>query len=175
MKGVAFAAVKREMRRADTRSILLLILSERGGLLAPNNSLSQPMPKRLLLSFLLLCSLTSVALAEKNTVVLHPGDTAYVRFDVNGKKIRVGKVSKEPDDAAQVVFVFDAEAKNFFRTLRVENKFSRDLTYKAEMRSVSRNHQMRGKPTPVVAGKLAFDTYPIVVEELALFDFKLED
>jgi hypothetical protein len=33
---------------------------------------------------------------------------------------------------------------------------------------------MRGKPTPVVGGKVAFDDYPYFIEELACFDFKLE-
>ncbi len=131
--------------------------------------------KRLLLALVFFASFCSAARAEKNTILIHPGETVYARFDVNGKKIRLGKFSKEPDDSAQVVFVFEKELKGLFRTLQVENKFPRDLVYKLEMRSLSQNHQMRAHPTPVVAGKMAFDTYPAVVEELALYDFKLED
>lgn len=131
--------------------------------------------KRFLLSVLLLCSLTSLAMAaDKNTALLHPGETVYVRFETNGKKIKFLSASKEKDEAAQVIFTFDKELKGGMRTLKVENKFPSDLVYKVELRQLSQNHQARSKPTPVVGGKVAFDDYPFFVEELACFDFKLE-
>lgn len=129
--------------------------------------------KRFLLSLFLLSLLSPLALAEKNTVILHPGDTVYVRFDVKGKKIRLAGTSKEKDDAAQVIFTFSSEVVAYSRQVKVENKFPQDLDYKLEMRSTKLNHQRRAKPTPVVGGKVAFDTYPMGVDELALFDFEL--
>ncbi len=43
--------------------------------------------KRFLLGLLLLASLTSLAVAaEKNTALIHPGDTVYVRFETQGKR-----------------------------------------------------------------------------------------
>jgi hypothetical protein len=131
--------------------------------------------KRFLLSVLLLCSITSLAVAaEKNTALIHPGETVYVKFETQGKKIKFLSASKEKDEAAQVILTFDNEMKSGMRTLKVENKFPADLVYKIELRQLSQNHQARGKPTPVVGGKVAFDEYPYFVEELACFDFKLE-
>ena len=132
---------------------------------------------RFLLSLLLLCSLTSLAsAADKNTALVHPGETIYVRFETQGKKIKFLSASKEKDEAAQVILTFDKDPKRDtgIRTLKVENKFTPDLVYKVEMRQLTQDHQERGKPTPVVGGKVAFDEYPWVVEELACFDFQLE-
>lgn len=162
------------MRRGDTGSILLLIMSDT----TPSYGLTYCLDlimKRFLLSLLVLCSLTSLALAaEKNTAVLRPGDTVYVRFETEGKKIKFLSASKEQDEQAQVIITFPRELTGIMRTLKVENKFPRDLVYKAEMRTLSPRHQARAKPTPVVAGKVAFDEYPPIVEEIACFDFKLE-
>ncbi len=131
--------------------------------------------KRYLLWLFFLGTLTSLAVAsDKNTALIHPGETVYVRFESQGKKIKFVSTSKERDDAAQVIFTFAKEFKGVMRVLKVENKFPRDLVYKVEMRSLSQHHEMRGQPSPVVAGKVAFDEYPPVVEELACFDFKLE-
>ena len=129
---------------------------------------------RFLLSLLALASLTTLAYADKNTVLLHPGDTVYARFDLKGTKIKMIHAGPEKDDAAQVILSWNKVAKDGYRTLKVENKFNDDLVYKVEMRSLSQNHQMRVPSTPVVAGKVGFDNYPPLVEELALFDFKLE-
>ena len=129
--------------------------------------------KRFLLSFLVLAALTTLAHAEKS-VVMHPGDTMYLRFDVKGTKIKLAHAGPEKDDAAQVTFAFSKEPKEYVRTMKVENKFSNDFVYKIEVRSLSLNHQMRVPSSPVVANKVAFDTYPMGVEEVALFDFKLE-
>ena len=131
--------------------------------------------KRFLLSLFLLSSLTSLAMAgDKNTVLIHPGETVYVRFETQGKKIKFVSASKEKDDAAQVIFTWSKEVKAMNRSLKVENKFPNDLVYKVEMRSLTAHHEMRGQPTPVVGGKVGFDDYPFIVEELACFDFKLE-
>lgn len=95
-------------------------------------------------------------------------------LSVREKKIQLVKTSKEQDDQAQVIFTFDKAVTNGVRTLKVENKFPNDLIYKAEMRSLTLKHERRVNPTPVVGGKVAFDPYPSVVEELAFFDFKAE-
>ena len=129
--------------------------------------------KRFLLSCLALAALTTLAYADKS-VVMHPGDTIYARFDVKGTKIKLAHAGPEKDDAAQVIFSLGKDVKEFARTMKVENKFSNDFVYKVEIRSLSLNHQMRVPSSPVVAHKVSFDTYPVGVEEVALFDFKLE-
>jgi len=129
--------------------------------------------KRFFLSLCAFAALTTFSYADKNSVVIHPGETIYARFELKGKKVRLVQTGKEKDDAAQVVFIFDKELTNGMRTLKVENKFPNDLIYKAEMRSLSLKHERRVTPTPVVGGKVAFDPYPPVVEQLAFFDFKV--
>ncbi len=131
--------------------------------------------KRFLFSLLLLCSLTALAsAAEKNTALIHPGETVYVRFELQGKKMKFVKASTEKDEAAQVIFTWAKELKGLSRQLKVENKFANDLVYKVEIRSLTQHHEARFNPSPVVAGKVGFDDYPVFVEEIAAFDFKLE-
>ena len=130
--------------------------------------------KRFLLSLFALSALTTFAFAEKSTVLIHPGETVYARFEVKGKKIRLTKSGKEKDEGAQVIFTFDKELTKGMRTLKIENKFPNDLIYQAEMRSLSLKHERRVTTTPVVGGKVGFDPYPPMVEELAFFDFKAE-
>jgi hypothetical protein len=112
--------------------------------------------------------------ADKNQVLLHPGEVAYVRFETTGKKIRVEKVGPEKDDAAQLVVSFAKEMKDGARQLKVENKFPRDLMYKAEMRSRSAKREARVPTSPVVANKMSVESYPYMVDEIALYDFRLE-
>lgn len=147
-----------------------MILSECGGFLLPFIFCM----KRFLIALFAFAALTTLSFADKNTIIVHPGDTVYARFEGKGKKIHLVHQGAEKDDAAQVIFSFSKEAKKGVRTLTVENKFPNDLVYKAEMRSLSLNHQQRVPTTPVVGNKMAFDTYPPGVEEIALFDFKLE-
>ena len=100
--------------------------------------------KRFLLAFFALSALTSFAFAEKGTVLIHPGETIYARFEVKGKKIQLVNASKEKDEGAQVIFTFAQEVAKGMRTLKVENRFPNDLLYKAEMRSLSLKHERRG-------------------------------
>lgn len=131
--------------------------------------------KRLLLSLLALCALTVVAsAADKDTVKVRPGETVYVQFEKSGKRMKLVNWSTEPNESAQVIATFEQEARGPLRRLKMENKFPQDLVYKCELRSVTMKLTQRGRPTPVVGGKVAFDEYPSTVEELALFDFKLQ-
>jgi hypothetical protein len=130
--------------------------------------------KRFLLAHFALSTLTTFAFAEKSTVLIHPGETVYARFEVKGKKIRLIKSGKEKDDQAQVIYTFDKELTKGMRMLKIENKFANDLIYQAEMRSLTLKHERRVTATPVVGGKVGFDPYPPMVEELAFFDFKAE-
>lgn len=126
-----------------------------------------------LLSLLLLIAVP--AFADKNTITIHPGETVYARFEVSGRKITLTSASTEKNESAQVVMTFDQEIqKTGFRRLKIENKFPKDLVYKAEMRSIAGKHSARFKTTPIVGGKVGFDEYPPIVDEVAAYDFKLE-
>ncbi|MND01859.1 hypothetical protein D3C83_210240 [compost metagenome] len=73
-----------------------------------------------------------------------------------------------------MIFSLLPDEKKPVLTLKVESQLPRDLVYKAEMRSLTRKQRFPGQTSPVVAGKMAFETFPKEMEELAVFDFKLE-
>ena len=131
---------------------------------------------RLLLAVFLVTALTLPALAKEkaNTVLIHPGETVYARFETKGKKMKLVSTSKVLDESAQVVLSFRADATKPGNILTVENKFPRALFYSAEIRSLTRKLHFPLRTSPVVAGKLAFENVPKEVEELAAFEFKLE-
>lgn len=110
--------------------------------------------------------------ADKLTdVVMKPGETLYLRFDAQPKKLRLLSISREPDPAAQAIFTLTKdETKNQLK-LRVDNKLSRDLKFRAEIRSKTLRLRTPLQVVPVVAGKVGYETMPSAVEELAAFDF----
>jgi hypothetical protein len=129
--------------------------------------------------FLALCSLLTLlplalGAASKTTVVLHPGDVLYARFENTGKKIRLAGVNKEADAQAQAVFSLLRSEDGTALTLKIENRFDRDLVYKAELRSLTIQRETQARVAPVVAGKLGFETFPSLVEEVVLYDFRLQ-
>lgn len=134
--------------------------------------------KRLLFAAIFLSSLLLPvsAWSKANTVLIHPGETIYARFETKGKKLKLTSYSKEKDENASVIFSFGPDAKQptLLFSLKVENKLPHDLIYKMEMRALKRNLQMIIPVSPVVAGKVAFENYPILVDELAAYDFQLE-
>ena len=132
--------------------------------------------KRLFLALFFLAALIlPLSASEKaNTVLIHPGETVYARFETKGKKLKLVKYSKEKDEAAQVIFTIETDAKKPLYNLKVENKLPLTLLYKAEARSIKRNLQFETPMTPVVAGKVSFEIFPTVLEELATYGFELE-
>jgi len=133
--------------------------------------------KRFFTALLLLACLSpwAHAAASLSTLTVRLNETVYARFEVSAKKIKLVNLSKEPDPGAQVVFSFqkDPDPKKTAHLLKVENRFSSDLVYQAEMRSVTLKQQFRAPVTPVVAGKVAYENFPTQVEEISAFDFKL--
>lgn len=133
--------------------------------------------KRLLLAVFFLASLLlpSTAAEKANTVLIHPGETIYARFEPIGKKIRLVSYTKEKNEGAQIILTLGPDAKKpEFFSLKVENKFPQDLTYRLEMRSLTLKKKMNVPVTPVVTGKVAFELFPPQAEELALSGFQLE-
>jgi hypothetical protein len=118
--------------------------------------------------------LTAHAGEKANTVLIHPGEVVYVRFEVKGKKIKLASSTKVKDEGAQVIFTLLPDEKKGGYGLKVENKFSQDLRYRAEMRSLTRKMKFTVTMTPVVGGKLALESFPKEVEEVAAYEFRLE-
>src|SRR5689334_16926416 len=132
--------------------------------------------KRLLLAAFSLVTLVLPANASEkaNTVLIHPGETVYARFETKGKKLKLVSYSKEKDEAAQVIFTMAPDAKKPLYNLKVENKLPLTLLYNGEARSLKRNLKFDSPMTPVVAGKVSFEVFPKVLEELAAYGFQLE-
>ncbi len=132
--------------------------------------------KRLVLAVFFLSALLRPASASEkaNTVLIHPGEKVYARFETKGKKLKLVSYSKEKDEAAQVIFTMEPDAKKPLYNLKVENKLPLTLLYKAEARSLKRNLQFDSPMSPVVAGKVAFENFPTMLEELAAYGFELE-
>ena len=132
--------------------------------------------KRLLLAVFFLATqfLPANASEKANTVLIHPSETVYARFETKGKKLKLVSTSKEKDEAAQVIFTLGTDAKQPLYNLKVENKFPFTLLYKTQARSIKRNLKFDSPMTPVVAGKVSFEIFPTLMEELAAYGFELE-
>ena len=112
---------------------------------------------------------------KSGTVLIHPGETFYVYFQRAGDSLTLSRVSKDADKAAQLILKMGPLKEIHGTMLQVENKFDKNLYYKAEMRLLSKNKRANTSVAPVIAGKLSFESWPHVIEELALSGFELRD
>lgn len=131
----------------------------------------------LLLLLASFCTLALGAAEKPNTVLIHPGEVIYARFTQKGIKLTLVSATKEKDDNAQVVLTLDPvdpAKKIFVINLKLENRFTKDFTHKAQMRILTKNMKMLATVYPVVAGKISLVPVPANVEEVAVYDFKLE-
>lgn len=110
---------------------------------------------------------------KPEAVIIHPGETLYVTFQRAGDSLTLAHVSKDADKAAQLILKMAPLNEIHGTMLRVENKFDKNLYYKAEMRSLSKNKRANTSVVPVIAGKVSFESWPYVIEELALSGFEL--
>jgi hypothetical protein len=130
--------------------------------------------KRLLLALFFLATFSPFAAAAERIkdLVLRPGETVYARFEIDGKKVKLVGISQEPDAGAQVVFSAQPDTEKKTIKLKVENNLPKDLFYKVVISAKSLNLRSPAQVTPVVAGKVAYETFPGAVEEISAFDFK---
>jgi hypothetical protein len=114
--------------------------------------------------------------AEKpNTVLVHPGEVLYAKFEQSGTTLKLLSFSKEKNDQAQLVLTMDPfDKKTGMLMLKVESKFAKNMYYKAEMRLLSKNRRQETSVVPVMAGLASYETWPHPIEELALYGFELK-
>jgi len=112
---------------------------------------------------------------KPDTVPIHPGETLYVTFQRTGDSLTLAHVTKDADKAAQLVFKMGPLKEIHGTMLQVQNKFDKNLHYKAEIRLLSKNKRANTSVVPVIAGKASFESWPYVIEELALSGFELRD
>jgi hypothetical protein len=126
---------------------------------------------------ILFCAVSLSAGEKPNTVLIHPGEVMYARFTRTGLKLKLVSASKEMDAQAQVILTLpkaDPSTKNTPLEMKVENKFDKDLNYKAQARSHTLDLKMMAIVYPVVAGKISMVSLPPKVEEVAMYAFELE-
>lgn len=110
---------------------------------------------------------------KPEAVVIHPGETLYVTFQRTGDSLTLARVSKDADKAAQLILKMGPLKEIHGTMLQVENKFDKNLYYKAEMHLLSKKKRANTSVVPVIAGKVSFESWPYVIEELALSGFEL--
>jgi hypothetical protein len=112
---------------------------------------------------------------KPDTVLIHPNETLYVTFQRTGDSLALAHVGKDADKAAQLILKMAPFKEIHGTRLQVENKFDKNLYYKAEMRLLSKNKRANTSVVPVIAGKMSFESWPYVIEELALSGFELRE
>jgi hypothetical protein len=133
--------------------------------------------KRLLFFLLLVVSfnpLTLVAGDKANTVLIHPGETYYARFQQKGKKLKLLSATKEKDGNAQLVISLSTKNKEGEFILKLESAFGEDLIYKAIIRSKIINRHVTLPVYPIVGGKMGTVNLPGFVDEVELFEFQFD-
>ena len=111
---------------------------------------------------------------KHQTVLIHPGETIYVLFQRTGDSLVLVHVGKDADKAAQLKFTMAPFKEIHGTSLNVENKFDKNLYYKAEIHLLSKNKRANTSVVPVIAGKQSFESWPYEIEELALSGFELK-
>ena len=131
-----------------------------------------------LLVFLLLSfgSLAALAKDPASTILLHPGDVVYARYEQKGTKLKFISASKTVDEHAQLILSLDRAdpVKKDPITFKIVNKFALDLKGKKEMRVLSIGFFSPTDSVHVVAERISLEKIPAFVEELAVFGFELE-
>lgn len=112
--------------------------------------------------------------ANADTVLIHPGETLYVTFQRSGDSLTIAHVGKDRDNEAQLVLTMAPLKEIRGTSLKVENKFDKNLYYKAEIHLLLQNKKTSTSVVPVRAGKMSFESWPYVIEELALSGFEIK-
>jgi hypothetical protein len=113
--------------------------------------------------------------AKPDSVLIHPEETLYVTLQRTGDSLMLVHVGKDSDKAAQLIFTMAPFKEIHGTSLKVENRFDKNLYYKAEIHLLSKNKRANTSVVPVRAGKFSFESWPYVIEELALSGFELRD
>jgi len=109
----------------------------------------------------------------KDKVAIKPGRPIDVRFQREGDALSAPEVLAGAKDGAEAVH-FDLSKEGRGRTLATRNPFSKNLVFRAAVRHEGRASFVETSIVPVRAGLIGFELWREPIEELVLFDFKLE-
>ena len=112
-----------------------------------------------------LLALADMPPEKPNTVLIHPGEELYVKFEESGTALKLVSVSKEKNDQAQLIMKMDPfDKKEGMLMLKVQSKFKKTMIYKAEMRLLSKNRRQETSVVPLLAGLMSFESWPHPIE-----------
>src|SRR5260370_21084942 len=88
---------------------------------------------------------------KPDAVLIHPGETLYVTFQRTGDSLTLPHVGKDTDKAAQLIFTIAPFKEIHGTSLKAENKFDKNLNYKAQMHLLSKNKTPYTSAVPVIS------------------------
>ncbi len=109
----------------------------------------------------------------KDKVTIAEGKTLLVQFEQKGDTISKPKVVEQADDKVPTPR-FEFLSQNGNLMLTTKNPFPKDLKFRALARIKGRKTYFETSIVPVRSGLLGMELWPDPIEELILFDFKLE-
>ena len=113
----------------------------------------------------------------KDKVVIKPGQKIDIQFTREGDSLSAPKVLatlKDKPDAKAEAVRFDFSQKGEDLTLTTHNPFSKNLVFRAAARHKGRKSYIETSIVPVRAGIFSMEMWREPIEELVLFEFRLE-
>lgn len=113
-------------------------------------------------------------IVHKGWVSIFPGETLFVEADRDENRLvnlRAVKRVRDPDRTLELKFWQDKGKPDMF--LKVNNPFPKTMKYHAVMMLLDSDKLYKTSSCPVLAGKIAIESWPHAVFELLLFDFRL--
>jgi len=114
-----------------------------------------------------------------NGMQIYPGETIYVEVEQDNGVIKSMKAVKQinkPNTTLTISFSQKSENKiHQMMMLKIQNPFSKKLTYGAKMFLLKQNKWFDTDVYPVMAGLSAYETWPDIIISLSLGSWKFTD
>jgi hypothetical protein len=113
----------------------------------------------------------------KDKVVIKPSQKINVQFSREGDSLAAPKIvatEKDRPDAKAEVVRFDFSQKGKDLMLSTQNPFAKSLLFRAALKHKGREAHVETTIVPVRAGLFSIEMWREPIEELVLFDFRLE-
>jgi hypothetical protein len=129
---------------------------------------------------LVIALLTTPALAQTldpskidDKVAIKVGERLTIQFQTQGESLKMPKIVEQPDPKRPSM-TLDFSKHDQMVMLHIKNGFSQTLRMRCLMRLTGRDGYVETSIVPIPAGLGDFEGWQDPVEEVVLFDFKLE-
>ena len=124
--------------------------------------------------------LTTPALAQTldpskidDKVAIKVGERLTIQFQTQGESLKMPKIVEQPDPKRPSM-TLDFSKRDQMIMLHIKNGFSQTLRMRCLMRLTGRDGYVETSIVPIPAGLGDFEGWQDPVEEVVLFDFRLE-